>query len=121
MILGYFQPYVLFFLSTLISLGAIIIFGFLPDPEMPAGFVKAKENPMESLKILISLFKDERILKMYGLFFNSACAAATAQGLLVPFFCLILKDQPFQEQLRLSSLIMVVYGIGAMVGGQILG
>ncbi len=54
---------------------------------------------------------------MYGLFFNSAAAGATGQALLIPFFCLILKNEPLQEQLRLSSLIMVVYGFGAMLGG----
>jgi hypothetical protein len=58
---------------------------------------------------------------MYGLFFNNAAAAVTAQGFLIPFFCLILKNESLQEQLRLSSPIMVVYGFGAMVGGQILG
>lgn len=67
------------------------------------------------------MFKDERIIKIYGLFCNSACAAATAQGMLIPFFCLILRNESLQEQLRLSSLIMVIYGFGATFGGQILG
>jgi hypothetical protein len=75
--------------------------------------VDAKEN----LNILIRLFKSKQVMVMYGLFFNSAAAAATAQGFLIPFFCLILKNESLQEQLRLSSMIMVVYGFGAMLGG----
>ena len=65
--------------------------------------------------------KDHGVIKIYGLFLNSAIAAATAQGLLVPFFCLILKDETVPEQLRQASLVMVVYGFGAMSGGIILG
>jgi hypothetical protein len=56
----------------------IFIFGILPDPQLPEGFIEKKENPTESFKILLGLFSDDRIKKMYGLFFNSACAAATA-------------------------------------------
>ena len=84
---------------------------------MPEGYVATQENPKENLNILLSLLKNKQVVTIYGLFFNSAVAAVTAQGLLIPFFCLILKDQPLQEQLRLSSLIMVVYGFGAMLGG----
>jgi MFS family permease len=120
-ILGFCEPYVLFLVATLITLPGIFNFGILPDPELPQGYVEEKESSSESFRILVSLIKDDRMLKMYGLFFNSACAAATAQGLLMPFYCLILKDEPVSEQLRLSSLIMVVYGFGAMLGGQILG
>jgi hypothetical protein len=72
---------------------SLIIFGLLPDPQMPPGYVAPVENGMQNFRILLTLFKDERVFKMYGLFCNSACAAATAQGLLVPFFCLILKHE----------------------------
>lgn len=39
------------------------------------------------------MMKDPRILKMYGLFFNSGTAAAIQWGMLTNFFCLILKDE----------------------------
>ncbi len=61
---------------------------------MPEGFVATQENARENLNILLSLLKSKQVVIMYGLFFNSAVAAATAQGLLIPFFCLILRDQP---------------------------
>lgn len=58
---------------------------------------------------------------MFGLFLNSASANGIGNALLIPFYCSILADKPVSEQLRISSLIMVVFGIGAMVGGPILG
>jgi hypothetical protein len=64
---------------------------------MPSNYVEEKEDAMKSLQILMSLFKDKQLQTMFGLFFNSACAAATAQGLLIPFFCLILKNETVQE------------------------
>ena len=63
------------------------------------------------------MMKDSRILKMYGLFFNSGSAAAMQHSILTTFFCLILKDETVQEQLRISSLILIVYGLGAILGG----
>jgi len=93
-ILGHFSAFTLFSLSSTISIFGIILFGFLPKPVMPEGFVATQENARENLNILLSLLKSKQVVIMYGLFFNSAVAAATAQGLLIPFFCLILRDQP---------------------------
>jgi MFS family permease len=58
---------------------------------------------------------------MWAIFFNSAVSNAIANGYLIPFYSLILKNEPLKEQLRLSSLIMVIYGFGQIAGGPILG
>ena len=58
---------------------------------------------------------------MYGLFFNNGCAVATGIALLVPFFSSLLQNESLSVQLRLSALAMIVYGLGATFGGQILG
>lgn len=60
---------------------------------MPEGYIAPQENARENLNILLALLRDKQVLTIYGLFYNSAVAAATAQGLLIPFFCLILKDE----------------------------
>lgn len=60
-------------------------------------------------------------MKMWGMFFNSATANGLQNALLIPFYCLILKQEPLPEQLRLSSLVMVVFGFGSVIGGPILG
>ena len=78
LILGLFEPYVLFLLATLISMVSLIIFGLLKDPEMPPGYVAPVENSAENFRTLIRLTRDKRVTSMYGLFVNSACAAATA-------------------------------------------
>jgi hypothetical protein len=49
---------------------------------------------MASFKKLMREFKDPNALKMSGLFINSSLASATAQGILIPFFCSILHKQP---------------------------
>ena len=97
LILGLFQPYVLFLLATIISMVSLVIFGLLKDPDMPPGYEAQIENSAENFKLLLRMTTDRRVTRMYGLFVNSACAAATAQGLLIPFFCLILKHEPIQE------------------------
>ncbi len=96
-ILGYFTPLALFTIASCITLIGLVIFGMLPDPEMPDGYLEEKEDPKKSFEILISLLKDKQCQTIFGLFFNSACAAATAQGLMVPFYCLILKHESLQE------------------------
>ena len=64
---------------------------------MPKNHIAKVENARESFQIMISLMKDERILKMYGLFNNSGCAAGIAQGMLVTFYSSILSDYPLSE------------------------
>ena len=59
-ILGYFTPLTLFTIATCITLIGFVIFGMLPDPEMPDGYVEEKEDPKKSLVILISLLKDKQ-------------------------------------------------------------
>jgi predicted MFS family arabinose efflux permease len=88
---------------------------------MPSGDIQVIYNPKESFNALLKLFKDPKITKMHGLFINTATTSSFSSGILVSFFCLILNNEPIQEQLRLSSLVMVVYGIGSMCGGQIMG
>lgn len=68
----------MFLISALLTLVGVVIFALLPDPELPQGYVEEKQSAGESFKMLVALLKDERIMKMYGLFCNSACAAATA-------------------------------------------
>lgn len=93
-ILGSFDASVLFLLCTGMSLLSIVVYGILPEPQMPGNYVESKVNASETFRIMIRLFSDLRVKSMYGLFAISACAAATAQSLLVTFFCLILKDYP---------------------------
>lgn len=59
-ILGYFTPLTLFTIASCITLIGFVIFGMLPDPEMPDGYVEEKEDPKKSLEILISLLKDKQ-------------------------------------------------------------
>jgi len=47
-ILGSFTPLVLFSIASLITFIGLVIFGLLPDPEMPVGYVEVKEDPKES-------------------------------------------------------------------------
>jgi len=72
---------------------SLVIFGLLKDPDMPAGYEAPIENSAENFKLLLRMTTDLRVTRMYGIFINSAFAAATAQGLLIPFFCLILKHE----------------------------
>ena len=43
--------------------------------------------------------------------------------MLVPFYCYILSNEGMvlTDQMRISSLIMVAYGFGCILGGQIIG
>lgn len=68
----------LFLSATFVVLAAILIFQLTPDPQLPEGFVTPKPDMMESFRVLLRLLRDERVVKMYGQFWISACAAATA-------------------------------------------
>lgn len=111
----------LFLCNIGINIVAILMFNLLPKPEKPKDFVEVKEDAKESFYYMLSMFKDERIIKMYGIFINSGCAAGIAQGMLIIFYSDILKEHSTSEQLRLSSMVMVVYGFGAMAGGPVIG
>jgi hypothetical protein len=58
-ILGHFSAFTLFSLSSTISIFGIIMFGLLPKPVMPEGYVATQENPKENLNILLSLIKSK--------------------------------------------------------------
>jgi hypothetical protein len=80
--------------AAIVTMAAMVVFYFLPSPEFPQGYRQTNENPMASFKKLMQEFKDPNALKMSGLFINSSLASATAQGILIPFFCSILHKQP---------------------------
>ncbi len=63
---------------------------------------------------------DRNIQKMYGIFASIGIIAGIASGILVDFYRQIVKDQTLQEQMRLSSIIMINYGFGCLVGGYII-
>jgi hypothetical protein len=48
------------------SLIAIVIYGLLPQPEMPDNYVESKVNAAESFRIMVRLFSDSRVKTMYG-------------------------------------------------------
>ena len=81
-------------MAAIVTIAAMVVFYFLPLPELPQGYRQSSESPMISFKKLIQEFKDPNALKMSGLFINSSLASATAQGILIPFFCSILHKQP---------------------------
>lgn len=96
-ILGNFSASTLFLLDTLISLIPVIVFQMLPDPILPENYVEKKQNFKESFHGLLHMMKDARIHKMIGIFFNTAVASSVSQGLLITFYCLILKGETLQD------------------------
>lgn len=122
-ILGSYQPRVLFLADSIISIAPLFVFQCLPEPRMPENTQPEKKIEMrESFRQLVTMMRrDSRIHKMCGLYINAAIGSAVSQGLMLTFYCLLLKESPLKEQLRYSSMIMVVYGVGSMCGGQILG
>ncbi len=114
------DPQYLFAMSIVISLVSLVIFNILPEPPQGTGKKEAALKPGEIFKELIKLFKDKRILSMYGLFAGAACANAIPQSLLVIFYSMFLQDFEFQDQLRISSQIMIMTGIGGIIGGKVI-
>ena len=88
---------VLFLVDIIITLIAIVFFNFLPEPMLPENAGKRQSDFMASFKSLMVLFKQPKMLKLYGIFVNSAYAAGIGQGLLLPFYCMILKEEPLSE------------------------
>lgn len=93
----------------------------LPDPKLPEGSIEVKENARESFNTMLNLFREHKVKRMYGLFFNNAITCCLPQGILIIFYSLILRRETLTEQFRISSLIMMMGGIGGMCGGQIIG
>jgi len=82
--------------SILISLISLVIFQILPDPPINDN-KEAQKKPVEIFKELISLFRDRRIISMYGLFAAGSCANAIQQSLLVVFYSKFLASLEIQE------------------------
>jgi hypothetical protein len=61
--------------SIFISLLSLVIFQILPDPPISDN-KEAQKKPLEIFKGLLSLFRDRRIISMYGLFAAGSCANA---------------------------------------------
>ena len=60
---------------------------------MPPNYNPPSENALQSLQTLLKLFRDPKVLKMYGLFLNSAIAGAIMQGILIIFYSMILRKE----------------------------
>ncbi len=105
-------------LSVFVSLISQLIFNFLPDAPINDKREKPKK-PGDIFKGLLSLFGDRRILSMYGLFAACSCANGIPQSLLVVFYSKMLKGFEIQDQLRISSQIMMMVGTGGIIGGLV--
>jgi len=88
-ILGNFNPSLIFIITSAISLIAIISFALLPQPLKPEGYIQANEkSAKETFMSLIDLLvREKRTLQFYGVFFSSATINAIANGFLLPFYC----------------------------------
>ena len=52
---------------------------------------------------------------------SSEVAGTILQGVLITFYSLLLRVEPLSEKLKVSSLIMMMAGVGGCVGGQVVG
>ena len=63
-------------ITTVIAAISVIMFGFLPNPILPSDYTEEKEPFKNNIKGILGMFLDIRIIKLSGIFINSAFAAS---------------------------------------------
>ena len=68
---------------------------------------------------------DKKILQIYGIIVMCAISIAMHEALFIPFFCNTLAfdghNHAENDQMSIASFAMILFGIGDIIGGAIIG